>query len=47
MTPQREARRARIILHRINGLTQEQTARTEGVNRPVVVQWERRFREQG
>ena len=40
MTPQREARRARIILHRITGLNQEQTARAEGVNRPVVVQWE-------
>jgi len=47
MTPQREARRARIILHRITGLNQEQTAIAEGVNRPVVVQWERRFREQG
>jgi len=46
-TPQREARRARIILHRITGLNQEQTARAEGVNRPVVVQWERRFRERG
>lgn len=46
-TPQREARRARIVLHRINGLTQEQTARTERVNRPVVVQWEKRFREGG
>lgn len=46
-TPQREARRARIVLHRINGLNQEQTAITEGVNRPVVVQWEKRFREHG
>jgi transposase len=46
-TPQREARRARIVLHRINGLNQEQTARTEKVNRPVVVQWEKRFRERG
>ena len=46
-TPQREARRARIVLHRINGLSQEQTARTERVNRPVVVHWEKRFREHG
>ena len=46
-TPQREARRARIVLHRINGLNQEQTAITEGVNRPVVVQWEKRFRAHG
>jgi transposase len=46
-TPQREARRARIVLHRVNGLNQEQTARAERVNRPVVVQWEKRFREGG
>lgn len=46
-TPQREVRRARIVLHRINGLNQEQTAQTEHVNRPVVVQWEKRFRELG
>jgi len=46
-TPQREARRARIILHRVNGLSQEQTAQAAGVNRPVVVQWEKRFREHG
>jgi len=46
-TPQREARRARIILHRINGLNQEQTAKDLGVNRPVVVKWERQFRERG
>ncbi|MFZ4779596.1 MAG: IS630 family transposase [Terrimicrobiaceae bacterium] len=46
-TPQREARRARIVLHRITGLNQERTALAEGVNRPVVAQWEKRFREQG
>ncbi|MCX6971535.1 MAG: helix-turn-helix domain-containing protein [Verrucomicrobia bacterium] len=46
-TPQREARRARIVLHRITGLNQERTALAEGVTRPVVVQWEKRFREQG
>jgi len=46
-TSQREARRARIVLHRIVGINQEQTALIEGVNRPVVVLWERRFRERG
>ena len=46
-TPQREARRARIVLHRIEGLTQEQAAKAERVNRPVVVKWEKRFRDSG
>lgn len=46
-TPQREARRARIVFHRINGLSQEQSAQAEGVNRPVVVKWEKRFRDHG
>jgi len=46
-TPQREARRAKIILHRINGLNQAQTASIEKVNRPVVVHWEKRFRDMG
>jgi DNA-binding XRE family transcriptional regulator len=43
-TPQRDVRRARIVLHRIAGLNQEQTARAVGLNRPVVVYWEKRFR---
>jgi DNA-binding XRE family transcriptional regulator len=43
-TPQRDVRRARIVLHRIAGLNQEQTARAVGLNRPVVVHWEKRFR---
>ena len=41
--PQRAVRRAQIILHRAAGLSQAETARRVGVNRPVVVLWERRF----
>src|SRR5712664_2620552 len=44
---QREVRRARIILDRARGLSQEETANSVGVNRPVVVLWERRFRAMG
>src|ERR1700758_4042900 len=44
---QREAWRAQIILHRANGLSQEETARRVEVNRPVVSLWEKRFREAG
>jgi DNA-binding XRE family transcriptional regulator len=44
---QREVRRARIVLARAEGRSQEQTAREVGVNRPVVAMWERRFREKG
>ena len=36
-------RRAQIILHRADGLSQAETARRVGVNRPVVVPWEQRF----
>jgi transposase len=43
----REARRARIILLRADGHSQAEVATKVGVNRPVVVQWERRFRRQG
>ena len=43
----REMSRAWIILHRADGLSQEQTARKVGVNRPVVVKWEKRFRISG
>lgn len=46
-TPRREAWRAAIILHRAEGLSQEETARRVGVNRPVVVLWEKRFRQAG
>jgi transposase len=45
--PQRMARRWRIILLRSQGISQEQVALTVGVNRPVVVHWEKRFRDQG
>lgn len=41
--PQRTVRRAQIILHRADGLSQAETARRVGVNRPVVVLWEQRF----
>jgi transposase/DNA-binding XRE family transcriptional regulator len=44
---QRAVRRAQIILHRAAGLSQAETARRVGVNRPVVVHWERRFRDAG
>jgi transposase len=43
----REAWRAEIILHRADGLSQEETARRVGVNRPVVALWENRFRRAG
>jgi transposase len=43
----RDVRRARIVLLRAEGKTQEETAREVGVNRPVVGLWERRFRSQG
>jgi len=44
---QREVLRARIVLMRAQGITQEATAHEVGVNRPVVSLWEGRFREQG
>jgi transposase len=44
---QREVQRCRIILLRGEGLSQEEVARRVGVNRPVVVHWEKRFREGG
>jgi transposase len=44
---QREIRRARIILDRASGMSQEETASRVGVNRPVVALWERRFRTDG
>lgn len=45
--PQREVRRARIILARSEGKSQHQTAVLVGVNRPVVAKWEERFRKDG
>lgn len=44
---QRELRRARIILDRADGHSQVETAKRVGVNRPVVVVWEKRFRAKG
>jgi transposase len=44
---QREVRRARIILERASGSSQEETASLVGVNRPVVALWEKRFRANG
>jgi transposase len=44
---QRDVRRARIVLLRARGKSQDETAREVGVNRPVVGLWERRFRMQG
>jgi len=43
----REVLRAWIILNRADGLSQAATAEKVGVNRPVVVKWEKRFREAG
>ena len=42
-TPQRMVRRARIVLLRAEGQSQVATAVCVGVNRPVVIHWERRF----
>ena len=44
---QREVWRARIILARADGCSQQQTAELVVVNRPVVVKWEKRFVAQG
>lgn len=44
---QREVRRARIVLRRAAGESQEAVAAAVGVNRPVVALWERRFRRDG
>ncbi len=40
---QREVRRARIILARASGLSQQQAADLIDVNRPVIAKWETRF----
>jgi transposase len=46
-SPQRLARRCRIIALRGDGLSQAAVAREIGVNRPIVTMWEQRFREAG
>ena len=45
--PQRDHRRAWIILQRADGLSQAETAEKVGSSRPVVIQWEQRFRKAG
>lgn len=44
---QRQLRRARIVLLRAQGKSQEEAARELQVNRPVVALWEKRFRQRG
>ncbi len=44
---QRDRQRAAIVLLRADGLSQTATARALGVSRPVVIKWERRFRDLG
>jgi len=46
-TSQRMVRRSRIILHRMEGLSQNETASLVGVRRTVVSQWENRFKSDG
>jgi len=46
-TPQRDARRARIILLRSEGYGQREVADRVGVNRPVISHWETRFKKEG
>ena len=42
-TPQRMVARARIVLLRAEGRSQEATAAEVGMSRPAVIRWERRF----
>lgn len=46
-TPQRMVIRARIVLLRAEGRSQEATAAAAGVSRPAVIRWERRFSSDG
>jgi transposase len=46
-TPQRMVTRARIVLLRGEGSSQEATAAAVGVSRPAVIRWERRFSSDG
>ena len=43
----RDHQRASIVLMRAQGVSQAATARKLGLSRPVVIKWERRFREAG
>ena len=44
---QRDVRRAKIILARAEGRSQQQTADQVGINRPMVAKWEKRFMQHG
>ena len=46
-TPQRIVRRCKIILHRANGFSQEDTAVQVQTSRQSVIKWEKRFRSHG
>lgn len=46
-TPQRMVARARIVLLRADGRSQEATAAAVGLSRPTVIRWERRFASHG
>jgi transposase len=46
-TPQRLVGRARVVLLRADGRSQQVTAAEAGVSRPAVIRWERRFAGQG
>ena len=45
--PLRDHQRARIILNRADALSQAETAEAVGISRPMVIQWEQRFRKAG
>lgn len=46
-SPQRVVGRARVVLLRADGHSQQVTAAEAGVSRPAVIRWERRFAGQG
>jgi transposase len=46
-TPQRVVRRARIILHAMDGVSLNEIAHRVGVSRPTVTLWIERFRRDG
>lgn len=46
-TPQRIVRRARIVLERVRGRSQQAAGEEVGASRPAVIRWERRFASGG
>lgn len=46
-SPQRIVRRAKIVLARMDGLSQQAAAAATGASRPAVIRWERRFLDAG